>query len=202
MRKQISCKNGHYYDDSYSSCPICSGSSSTVLEDIGNSGDKSHQIKKNNQTEVFNVNGNEKATKPKPTQTIYMGNGKTQTDTEVKENKPKEVILAGWVVITSDVCKGDSFPITFGFNSIGRSDSNHIVLSEDNSISREKHTSIIYDYSNNIYFIKHEDGKFLTYLNGAVVLDTKEIKAFDKIKVGNTELLFMPLCGEQFKWDI
>jgi len=202
MGTQISCDKGHYYDSSYGKCPTCSGSGSTVLEDIGNSGDKSHQIKKNNQTEVFNLKGNEKPVKKQTSQTVYMRPDKTQIDEEVIQHRAKEVILAGWVVITSDIGKGDSFPVTFGFNSIGRGDSNHISLREDSSISREKHTSIIYDYSNNIYFIKHEDGKFLTYLNGELALDTKELKAFDTIKVGNTELLFVPLCGEQFKWDI
>jgi hypothetical protein len=72
----------------------------------------------------------------------------------------------------------------------------------DDSISRQKHASVIYDYSNNLYFVKHEDGKYLTYLNSAVLLETKELKAFDKIKVGKTELLFVPLCGENFKWDV
>ena len=178
MKRQIVCENGHYYDASLDSCPICENN--TLLLDV--EGNISAEID-DNQNPVNN-------------KTMYMEN------IEEKE-KVKEVILAGWLIIISDKGKGESFPITFGFNSIGRDSKNDIaIINQDNSISREKHASIIYDYSNNVHFIKHEDGKFLTYLNGGIVLETKQLNSFDKIRVGNTELLFVALCGESFKWEL
>ena len=29
----------------------------------------------------------------------------------------------------------------------------------------------------------------------------QEIKKYDKIEVGSTVLLFIPLCGEEFSWE-
>ena len=144
---------------------------------------------------------------------LYMPNKKKEQIEEEKYNQPidrKEdaassmgaVNLAGWLVVISNTHKGRSYNITFGFNTLGRAEGNHIVLEFDNSISREKHASIIYDYTNNRFFIKHEDGKYLTYLNGEVILETKELKSFDTITIGSTKLLFVPLCGENFKWDV
>jgi len=199
--KQIMCEKGHFYNSSYGSCPVCAGATgggkSTVLLDIGSGG------------------SNPPKDTSKEKGTVYLGNlgqhnepainsvKEDNTPKEVQPPQAKEVVLAGWLIIISESGKGESFEVTFGFNSIGRSDSNHITITnQDNSISRERHASVIYDYSNNIYFLKHEDGKYLTYLNGAVVLETKELKGFDKLKIGNTELLFVPLCGEQFKWEV
>lgn len=183
MSQQILCPNGHYYESNLSNCPFCGGKSNTVLMDIGK--DKSKEL--------------DTPAPRESSKTQYMGHTQPQID---RQTKKEEVILAGWLVVTSDNAKGKSFEITFGFNSIGREARNSIVLSMDDSISRQKHASVIYDYSNNLYFVKHEDGKYLTYLNSAVLLETKELKAFDKIKVGKTELLFVPLCGENFKWDV
>jgi len=208
--KQKKCPKGHYYNANlYKQCPICQESQpNTVLMGIGGDLGSAPTPK----------NSNPKDNKKETKKTVYMGsdNMKDKNSNEnnqeikrdnsnnnvVKEEKiAKPVTLAGWIVIVSDNDKGNYYPITFGFNSIGRGSNNHIVIDSDNSISREKHASIIYDYSNNVYYIKHEDGKYLTYLNGEVVLETKKLKEFDKIKIGNTELLFVPLCGENFKWD-
>jgi hypothetical protein len=193
MSRQISCQNGHYYSSDLGSCPFCSEQSNTVLIDIGDS-------KKDKVIHPSKIKDTVKTT--------YLGHKDIVVAKEIIEEKVEEeesssedVILAGWLVIISDIGKGSSFNVTFGFNTIGREKSNHIAIVGDKSISRSKHASIIYDYSNNIYFIKHEDGKFLTYLNAEVVFETKELKAFDKIKIGGTELLFVPLCGDNFKWD-
>ena len=92
--------------------------------------------------------------------------------------------------------------LTFGMNTIGRSEENHVSIQNgDSSISREKHALIIYDYTNNIFFIKHGDGQFLSYVNGEVLLDTRQLKANDRIKVGSTELIFIPLCSDNFNWE-
>jgi hypothetical protein len=61
---------------------------------------------------------------------------------------------------------------------------------------------IIYDYENNLFYIKHGEGQFLTYLNGEVLLETKRLHANDRIKLGSTELIFIPLCSDNFQWEL
>jgi len=184
-QKQVSCSKGHYYLENLGECPICKydGSNSTVLLDIGGA----KEVKKM---------GTISST------TQYISSKHKKPEAKIATTEIEEVVLAGWLVILSSLGKGKNYPITFGFNTIGREDTNHVSIeNDDKSISREKHASIIYDYTNNIYFLKHENGKFLTYLNDEVVLETKKLVSFDKIKVGNTELLFVALCGDNFQWD-
>jgi hypothetical protein len=33
-----------------------------------------------------------------------------------------------------------------------------------------------------------------------VILESKELQAYDEILVGNVKLLFVPLCSESFNW--
>jgi len=184
MNKQLCCENGHYYDSSYNECPSC------PLDEMGFN--ISNGFENNRKTEMI-----------EKTLIFARESDKINDVKEIKENIEEEINLAGWLVIISEKGKGYSYKITFGFNSIGKDRSNDIsILNSDNTISIKKHSSIIYDYNNNQYFLKHEEGKFLTYLNEEMILETKELNNRDKIKIGNTEFIFIALCNENFKWDI
>ena len=190
-----SCENGHYYDQhKNSSCPYCTNSQSGL--DIQDTVGVDTELK---ETRVYK--GARRASSQN--QTKMMVFGKT-IEEEVTIRRDKESVqIAGWIVITSEQYQGESFVITYGMNTIGREgEKNHISLNNrDNSISREKHASIIYDFENNKFFIQHNDGKFLTYINKQLVSGLTELNAYDKIKIGKTELIFVPLCGEQFQWE-
>jgi len=197
--RMITCENGHYYDSQkHNSCPFCNNgaidgiTSETVVNNGG--GD-------NGKTAIYDPNnrGIDRTKDTKPTggeTTMYIKKDKKSV------NKQESILLSGWLVIISEQGRGTYYPLTYGMNTIGRETNNHISIENgDKSVSRNKHAIVIYDYQNNIFFIKHGDGQFLTYLNGNVLLDTKELKANDIIKVGDTELIFIPLCTNEFKWE-
>lgn len=197
------CNNGHYYDqDKNSSCPYCSDSDSG-LSDIEDSSGTEHvpntEAKEN--TAIYNRRGGQGNSNDGATQMIF-GGGATSSTHNPPDSNSEPVQIAGWIVITSEKGKGSSFVITYGMNTIGRSYENHINIDNgDGSISRLKHTSIIYDFENNQFFIQHHDGKYLTYLNKKLVGGLTELNAYDKIKIGKTEFVFVPLCGEHFQWE-
>ena len=206
--RMTTCTNGHYYDnETNASCPYCSGGAvdnitkKTAL--AGGGGSMGNETKR---TEVAGGNSNSGTSifergsgGSTGNETVYMsanGNKEDAKDTS------SPTLLSGWLVITSEDGKGSSFPLTFAMNSIGREKRNHIHINiDDNSISREKHAMIIYDYQNNLFFVKHGEGQYLSYLNGSVLLENRELKANDRLKVGNTELIFIPLCSENFNWE-
>ena len=198
---QTRCENGHYYDSSLGKCPYCANSISVDIPDIVSTPLNNDKKVKTKLADIPKSSHRKEENKIMDTKTIYIPNGDINNIDDKESVEDNIITLAGWLVVISDNNKGRSYNITFGFNTLGRTINNHIVLDFDNSISREKHASIIYDYANNRFFIKHEDGKYLTYLNDEVILETKELKAYDIIKIGNTKLLFVPLCNEQFKWD-
>jgi len=180
-----SCENGHYYNlDKYSTCPYCDESKPMFYQHIDDGNDATQILDR---------------TRTKELKTAPIDNETTQM-LDVKKSDVVE--LAGWLVIISSEGKSQSYDITYGMNRIGRAETNEIVIRNDDvSISREKHASIIYDFENNLFFIQHHEGKYLTYLNGKMVHDLTDLKAFDKIKIGKTEFIFVPLCGESFKWE-
>jgi len=203
------CANGHYFDEAvHASCPYCTSGVGNVTKKTKIIGDNNMQTKKtrvadglnetSGKTEIFD------RTDSKPTsgeETIFMMAGGQEIKNST-QSAQTNTLLSGWLVIVSDSGKGSSYPLTFGMNSIGRDTGNYIRINNgDTSISRQKHTIIIYDYQNNLFFIKHGDGQYLSYLNGEVLLDTKQLNANDRIKVGNTEMIFIPLCSESFTWE-
>jgi len=195
--RMVTCDNGHYYDqEKNATCPYCANNSGidiqtkqTVFQSGGNDEEK---------TALY------QSTSSDDEKTVYHSpSSKASNDSaRNEEDSSQPILLAGWLAIISEEGRGTSYTLTFGMNTIGRSDENHISIQNgDSSISREKHAVIIYDYSNNLFFIKHGDGQFLSYVNGEVLLDTRQLKANDKIKVGSTELIFIPLCSEVFNWE-
>jgi hypothetical protein len=194
----VTCNNGHYYDqEKNATCPYCANNGGidvqtkqTVFQSGGDDEER---------TALYNSPSSSDEEK-----TVYHSpSSSAANDTAQNEQDPAQpILLSGWLAVISEAGRGTSYTLTFGMNTIGRSEENHVSIQNgDSSISREKHALIIYDYANNLFFIKHGDGQFLSYVNGEVLLDTRQLKANDRIKVGSTELIFIPLCSDEFKWE-
>lgn len=126
------------------------------------------------------------------------------TSTAEKQSQKHESIdpTVGWLVCIDGKSFGRTFNIFAGVNSIGRNETNKIVLNGDNGISREKHAVIIYDPKNRDFYIKSGDGSGLTYLNGDCIIDgAKVLHNGDVIELGSSKFMFVPLCGDNFTWD-
>ena len=108
--------------------------------------------------------------------------------------------VVGWLVCLSGNEKGRDYRIHADNNFIGRDRHMDICISGDETISRDKHAVIAYDNRDRVFYFAPGDGRSIVRLNGKAVLSTTEIKAYDKIELGKTELLFVPLCGEGFDW--
>lgn len=109
--------------------------------------------------------------------------------------------VAGWLVCVSGAHFGESFNIAAGMNSIGRSDSNRIVLDMDNSVSRDKHAFVTYEPRKRRFFVKPGDSSGLTYVNDEYITESIEVKAMDVVELGNSKFILIPLCGENFTWE-
>ena len=115
---------------------------------------------------------------------------------EQKKTKP-----AAFLVCVSGANCGDFFTVAFGRNYIASGTDADVKLDKDPSVSAECHAVITYNPSNNQFTLSAGTGRGITYLNGNQVDVSAEIKANDKIKVGSSELLFIPVCSDVFKWD-
>lgn len=116
-------------------------------------------------------------------------------------NDMKTEPVVGWLVCISGENAGEDFALKSGRNFIGRSASMDIVLAGDKSVSREKHAILLYEPRKREFLAQPGDSRELFYVNDEVVLNTEKLNAYDKLLIGNTELLFVPFCGEKFAWE-
>ena len=108
----------------------------------------------------------------------------------------------GWLVVVQGPGKGNVLTVGNGSNAVGRDQSERICVDfGDELISRHGHSIITYDPKGKTFYIQHGAGKNLTYLEGAPVLTPTELAGFSRITIGDTLLLFVPLCGARFDWE-
>lgn len=108
----------------------------------------------------------------------------------------------GWLVVVNGPGKGAAFTLFNGVSMIGRGDNQTVRLDfGDNSISRENHAAIAFDPEQSEFFIGHGGKANLVRRNNRPVLATEELGAGDLIRIGETTLRFVPLCGPDFSWN-
>ncbi|MFP4698416.1 MAG: FHA domain-containing protein [Eubacteriales bacterium] len=194
---KISCEKGHYYDpEKHTLCPYCG----IQIDDFEINYKETGQKKDPDYGATMPKNGfNPKEvgkTMPKENinddafKTVAMGM------TDSKENE----LVVGWLVCLDGENKGKDYKILIGRNRIGRDHTNEIIIDSDMAISRDEHSCVIYDPVGNNYYLVQGRGRGLCYVNEKLLISELLLKPYDKIKIGNTELMFIPLCSEQFKW--
>lgn len=109
--------------------------------------------------------------------------------------------VVGWLVAVEGAYYGEAFQLKTGRNFIGRSPEMDVQLSLDMSVSRRKHAIVVYEPRAKMYIAQPGESNELFYLNDEVVLNNVTLKAYDILSIGETKLLFVPLCGGEFSWE-
>jgi hypothetical protein len=107
----------------------------------------------------------------------------------------------GWIVVISGPGRGASFTLFNGVSAVGRGDDQPVKLDfGDTSISRTNHAVVAYDNEQRKFFLGHGGKANIVRLNGKPVLSTEELAHNDLIRIGETTLRFLALCGADFDW--
>lgn len=115
---------------------------------------------------------------------------------------PQTTFPVGWLVIVSGPGRGTAFSLANGVSQIGRGEDQAVRLDfGDNSISRANHAAIAYDPEQQNFFLGHGGKANLVRLNGNPVLSTEPLHSGAEIRIGETTLRFVGLCGGDFDWD-
>ncbi|MDR1588915.1 MAG: FHA domain-containing protein [Oscillospiraceae bacterium] len=109
--------------------------------------------------------------------------------------------VVGWLVCVKGEYRGQSFNLKSGQNFIGRAVNMDVWLEKEISVSRNKHTVIVFEPKSGMFFVQPGESGGLTYLDGVLVLTPVQMNAYSKISVGGCELIFIPFCGEHFSWE-
>ncbi|MBL1230518.1 FHA domain-containing protein [Enterococcus sp. BWB1-3] len=109
--------------------------------------------------------------------------------------------VVGWLVCIKGPQLGRDYRIMAEKNFIGRSDDMQIQILGDNRIARRNHAIVAYDPLKRSTLILPGDSQGLVYLNNEAVYTPVELNPYDVIQLGNSQFLFIPLCGEHFEWE-
>ncbi len=183
MQSLTRCQNSHYYDaEKHMSCPYCG------VQDLEL--DIQKTMAKRSGTNKSGFDAGNRGQTPEEGKTMGIYRRKMGIDPVV-----------GWLVAIKGPAKGQDYRISSERNFIGRSEKMDISIPEDESISRETHAVVSYNPKNNSFRIFSGESKSLVYLNDEEVIAAEQLKPFDKIEVGETVLVFVPFCGENFIWE-
>lgn len=174
------CDNGHYYDASkHTSCPHCGVQNLDI--------DFQKTV----------------ARRPEPSQarTGDSSAGEEAKTVGVFRKKMGIDPVVGWLVCIEGPEKGRDFRLHSEKNFIGRSEKMDVAIVGDESVSRENHATVSFNPKKNLFRIFPGDSRGLVYLNDEEVITPVELKPFDVIEMGQTRLLFIPFCGDNFSWQ-
>lgn len=208
----VKCPNNHYYDGSkFSSCPYCRPSENNSFTSPLIIGGSMVRCPNNHVYDSARfhicpycmqpvscditvpaiVNNPNEQQNDDPNKTInYYSKG---------QGKCEPVV--GWLICIEGPSYGKSYPIKVNRNFIGCSTTMDIVLDEDMSVLRERHAIVTYVPNKKTFLVQPGELKELFYLNDNVVLNNEVLRAYDKLLIGKTKLMFVPLCGEKFSWE-
>lgn len=109
--------------------------------------------------------------------------------------------VVGWLVCVKGPERGHDYRLHSEKNFVGRGDGMDVRIAGDGAISRENHAVVSFDPKKETFRLLPGDGRGLVYLNGEEVITPTALAAGDRIELGESELMFVPLCDGRFSWS-
>ncbi len=212
MANSRRCANNHVYDaDLYPSCPYCSNQGNSI------------------QFGDFGFGAPESAAMDTPSATVMPGMGASVYPSRIVPQNPEEMAktvapedyleqqqreghtvavfqetydmdpVVGWIVCIDGPDQGKSYQLYARVNLIGRGEKADVVL-KDMTVSKEQ-VKVGYDERHNNFYLIPGDSKNTTYLNDVPLYVPTPVNAYDLIEAGKSKLMFIPFCGEKFRWS-
>lgn len=110
--------------------------------------------------------------------------------------------VVGWLVVVQGQEKGRDYRLKSARNFIGRGEDMDVCLAGDQSVSRSRHAVVVYEPKSRTFLAQPGDSRELFYVNDQVVLAPVALQRGDRIQVGGTVLMLVPLCDENFSWEL
>ena len=108
--------------------------------------------------------------------------------------------VVGWLVCVEGPEVGKDYRLFGRINAIGRAEGNDVVLAQEHTVSQKNHVRLAYDAKHNNFQLIPGEGTNVTYLNDEPLYVPQKLNAYDVLEMGDTKLIFVPLCNERFRW--
>ena len=119
-------------------------------------------------------------------------------------------MVVGWLVCVAGPSKGKDYRILPEKNFLGSSPDMDIRVLGDNTINARNHAVILYDPEKNHTLVLSGDSHGLVHKldpsdKWELVRNSKELASGDRLKIGNSEFMFVGFCGDnsgfKFNWQ-
>ena len=124
----------------------------------------------------------------------------TVSITESEMDYLPRIHARAFLVCTDGPMTGASYVFQESRAIIGRQKNYEIALYRDNSVSRSPHAIINYYKDSFRYTVSAGDAEKKVSVNGTFIDAETDLKMYDIIGIGQTRLLFIPVCSEKFAW--
>lgn len=207
MTQMNKCDEGHWYDKSQNTrCPFCGIGSDAAqptrkyVRDEPDRDGKSAQASddQDGKTIRYRAPGETRKTSDESGAGDPADDGKTVAVWQMSFGIDPVV---GWLVCIEGANQGRDYRIHSGYNNIGRDMSSQICIAGDETIARIEHAKIFYDLKDASFHLMAGSGRSGVYVNGKVVLQPTVLSAYEILEMGYTKLVFVPLCGQRFRWE-
>ena len=108
--------------------------------------------------------------------------------------------VVGWLVCVEGPEVGKDYRLYGRINTIGRAEDNDVVLAQEHTVSQKNHVRLAYDAKHNNFQLIPGEGTNVTYLNDEPLYVPQKLNAYDVLEMGETKLIFVPLCNDRFRW--
>lgn len=196
------CNQGHYYDpDKHHSCPACGIPDLDIDRTKAKSSPNHNGGGLERQPEQPLDSGEDIGATRRAGQLPADRSGAEEGRTIGLVRKTTGIDpVVGWLVCIEGPDKGRDYRIRSEKNFIGRSAQMNISIQNDNAISRENHAIVSFNPKKSNFKVHPGSSNGLVYLNDDDVDIPEMLKPYDIIELGETKLMFVPLCGENFQW--
>lgn len=188
------CKKGHYYDsDKYAGCPHCAQKNNVARNTIRMSDNVDSE-----QTE------RKRDVQGKALKDAVMDALEKKRESEVQQSRAKNSVReqklpTGIMVGVSGNQKGKLYSLGIGSNYIGLV-YDEVQIVEDREMLSETFATITYHEDRNLFVIKPVGAEQTVQIGRMVLRESIMLRPYDKILVNGDALMFVPICGEHFKW--
>lgn len=195
---QARCTKGHIYDSEiYDHCPYCDHEQVTINFGQGTGEPDPNNVGKSVPVSIIEPEQIKKTVPPgsflakqdeiKPTRPVFS----SQCDFEP---------VVAWLVCVHGHDLGIDYRLTPKTNTIGRGSGMDVRIKGDDTISSDTHAKIDYDVLNNDFYLLPANNRNTIYCNSVPVYAALKLNAYDRIRFGQSELLFVPFCNDKFAW--
>jgi hypothetical protein len=195
------CENGHYFDPAkHTTCPSCG------VQNINFEPTRKREDSRLADTEPSLTPAAAAPPSPSPSPASPGGAAKARPGDDGKtvsliHKRAGIDPVVGWLVCVEGADRGRDYRIRSEKNFIGRGENMDVAIRGDETISRENHAIVSFNPKARQFKLHPGESRGLVYLNGEEVDHPSLLMAGDHIELGQTKLLFVPLCTDAFSWD-